>query len=157
MKLCLKGSVQGVTNFSGRAVLFQKARFVLPHATCDLVDGLINASVHICRFRGSIDCNVICAEEYDLSPVTSALDIQNGPGLDNFRIVEMQACDLPEGIRLQGVGGLFVTDSYGNMRVEVRALHGISVFGRMRKDRSSTIFHYSIENGGCEVSPLRHA
>ena len=113
--------------------MFQKARFVLPHATCDLVDGFINAPIHVYRFRGSIDSDVICTEEDNLGPVTPALYVQNGPGLDDFWIVEMQSCNLPEGVSLQGVGGLFVADSYGDMRIEVYALHGISVFGRMSK------------------------
>ena len=81
-KICLKGPVKGFKNLSGRAVLFQKARFVLPHATCDLVDGFINAPIHVYRFRGSVDSDVICTEEDNLGPVTPVLNVQNGLGLE---------------------------------------------------------------------------
>jgi hypothetical protein len=68
-------------------VLLQKARFVLPHLACDLVDGLINTPIHVYGFRGSIDSDVICTEKDNLGPVTPALNVQNGLGLNDFRIV----------------------------------------------------------------------
>ena len=74
-----------------RSVLFEETRFVLPHATGDLVDGFVDAFVHVVCFRGGVDDDVVGTKENDFSDVALFLYVEDRFGFDDAGVVEMNS------------------------------------------------------------------
>ena len=68
---------------------------------------------------GGVDRDVIGTEEDDLGDVAVLLDVQDGLGLDDSRVVEMDSLDFLVSVVAQGVGDLFVADGDGDVRINV--------------------------------------
>jgi hypothetical protein len=68
--------------------------------------------------------DVIGAEEDNFGNMPVFLNIENGLGFDDPRVVEMKALDFPVGVLAERIGHLFVPHGDGDRQVDVGGLHG---------------------------------
>ena len=57
------------------------------HSAGDFVDGLVDAFVHVFGLTGGFDDDVVGAKEKDFRDVAVFLNIENGFGFDDARVV----------------------------------------------------------------------
>src|SRR3984893_13236362 len=79
------------------------ARTVGAHLTRDLVDDLVNGSVHIITFGAGLQCDVVAAMQNYLGCVTVLLYVQNNLNFDDLRIVKVKACQPASAIFLHRI------------------------------------------------------
>ena len=84
-----------------RPVFFEEAGLILAHSSCDLVDGCINAAVHVLRLRRGINGNVIRTEQNNFCGMPLALDIENDTGLNNLGVVKVKSRHLSSSVFFQ--------------------------------------------------------
>jgi len=107
-----------------RAMAFEEAGLVLPHAAGDLGDGLVDGGVDVLRGTLHFDDDVIGTEEDDFSDLAVLLDVEDDLGLDDARVIEMEALDFLVSIITDGLGYIDVASGDDDGQVNVVLLHG---------------------------------
>ena len=96
----------------------------LPHAAGDLIDRLINGGIHVLAFGVRLNVDVVGTVQDDLSDKSVFLNVENGFGFDDARVVQMESFDLFGDMIAQGIGHLLVTHRNGDRQIDVGSLHG---------------------------------
>jgi hypothetical protein len=112
-----------------RAVALEEAGLVLPHAPGDLGDGFVDGGVDVLRGALHFDDDVIGTEEDDFGDLAVLLDVEDNFGLDDARVVEVEALDFLVGVIADGLGDIDVASCDDDGQVNVVLLHGGVLLG----------------------------
>ena len=106
-----------------RAVSFHQARFVFAHASGDFLDGFVQSDIHIFAFGVGFDGDMVSTKENDFGDVSVFLHIQDSFGLDDTRVVEVEALDFAMGVVTEGISHLLVAYRDSDGQIDVGGLH----------------------------------
>ena len=114
----------------------REARLVFAHLLADFRHGRLDRRIHVVRLRVGLDRDVVRAVEDDLARLPVLLHVEDGVGLDDARVVQVQVAQLlrDEGAQGFGDGDVAAGDPEGD--VDVGALHG----GKWAAESSSYFF-----------------
>src|ERR1700751_397528 len=76
---------------SSRSMMSHEASFIFAHSSSDLIDDIIDRSVHVMALRAGLKRNVIAAMQNHLCSVTVFLNVHNYLYFDNFWIIKVKA------------------------------------------------------------------
>ena len=97
---------------------------MFPHAARDFIDGKVDALVHVIGLGRGIDDDMVGAKEDDFGFVPAVpLNIENGFGLNDARVVQVNSSDFFDGVLTEGISDVFVTHGHGDLWVYVSCLH----------------------------------
>ncbi len=102
--------------------------FMLAHLLGDLADGLIDGGVEVAGLGAGVDGDVIAAMEQDLGDVTVFFDIEDDLGVDDARVIEVEALDLFPGVINDGIGDGHMAAGDFDFGICVGDLHGFLRF-----------------------------
>jgi hypothetical protein len=118
--------------FSG-PMLAHEAGFIFAHLSSDFVNDLIDGNVHIVALRAGLERDVVATVQNDLGRVTVFLNIHNYLYFDNFRIIEVEACQPASAIFFHRLRDADVPSSHLDGWICILYLHigALSIFGLM--------------------------
>jgi hypothetical protein len=101
---------------------------VFAHAAGDFLDRFVERRIHILAFGVGFDGDVIGAIEDDFGDMPVFVDVEDGFGFDDSRVIEMKTLDFPVGMITERIGHLLVPDRDGDRQIDVGGLHGFVVW-----------------------------